>query len=277
METLQLDVPDFQKFRAHVNSIPFVRDRVLIETLYLTAARDCELLTETCPWDLAKQNSKPYGLFLRWKREDYEVSPAKNGNPAVREKVLLITMAVAKRMKGKHKVKDSSTLTKEQIAEYLPTTMRDDYLQKPDSVDPLLVRAFLGEMTLKIIALPCSSKFEPWTQDILGYALQTKMQVFLKFDLTRSRVWQIERRWLDPFLKAKSKRNVRNPLRHFRITHLIENYNLNDHDIQLISGWTFSTAAGMFGIVASPQIGEYAHLKWRDYFGKLLKPIDEIA
>ena len=267
------EVPEIGKFRSLVDQIPFPRDRTLIEALYLTASREAELLTKTSPWDLINKSSKPYGLYLDYKIENFQVSPATDKKGAVIEKVLLITEAVAKRMKGNKKLKHDEELTPEQIAGYLPENMREGYLKNPASVDPLVVESFLGELSLKLIALPCSKVYEPWTEDLLKQISKTKT---LSFKLTRQRVWQLYRTYLSPFLKPRNKRNKKNPLRHFRLTHLVSAYDFNAFDLTVYSGWTLNTSAGMFGIQTSPQAGQYIHLKWRDYFAKLLKPLAEI-
>jgi len=267
------EVPEIGKFRSLVDQIPFVRDKTLIQALYLTASREAELLTKTSPWDLLNNSSKPYGLFLDFKIENFQVSPATDKEPAVIEKVLLITEAIAKRMKGKKKLKDGEELTPEQVASYLPENMREGYLKNPASVDPLVVKSFLGELSLKLIALPCSKVFEPWTEDLLRHISKTGT---LSFNLTRQRVWQLYRTYLSPFLKPKNKRNKKNPLRHFRLTHLVSEYDFNAFDLTVYSGWTLNTSAGMFGIQTSPQAGQYIHLKWKDYFPKLLKPLEDM-
>ncbi|MBZ5529677.1 MAG: hypothetical protein LAN71_17485 [Acidobacteriia bacterium] len=271
---MTLDVPEIPRFRSVVNAIPipYWRDKVLLEALYLTASREAELSTQTIPWDLLHKRTKPYGLYLTFGIKDFEMAPARDHEPAKIEKILVIQEACAKRMKGKKKLADDTELTVEETANYLPQQLREGYVKNPASVDPLIVKSFLGELSLKSIALPCNPVFEPWTHDLLKIISKTGT---LSFKLTRFRMWQIQRQWLSSLLKPKNKRNERNPLRHFRLTHLAGEYDFNAYDISVYSGWTMGTTAGMFGIQSSNQIGQYVHLKWKDYLPKLLKPISD--
>jgi len=78
------EILDFHELRSHVDHIPSRRDKVLLETLYLTASRVSEIITKVCP---SEQNTtKSYGQFLDWKIAKYSDEP-----------VLLIIEAVAKR------------------------------------------------------------------------------------------------------------------------------------------------------------------------------------
>ncbi len=84
-------VPDMKRMREHIDYIGRRRDRVLIKTLYLTAARASELATRTNPSAIQAGKSKSYGRFLSWKIEDLRINQRKV------EKALAITLAVAKR------------------------------------------------------------------------------------------------------------------------------------------------------------------------------------
>jgi len=84
-------VPDMKRMREHIDHIRRRRDRVLIKTLYLTAARASELATRTNPSAIQAGKSKSYGRFLSWKIEDFRINQRKV------EKALAITLAVAKR------------------------------------------------------------------------------------------------------------------------------------------------------------------------------------
>ena len=127
------------------------------------------------------------------------------------------------------------------------------------------------DMVYKVIALPTSQAYEPWSLDLLEYLLAHKT---LSFDLTRKRVWQIVKNNLgdlDPDIHPHS-------LRHYRLTHLVTEYGFTDpFSIAYIAGWTFKTTLGNLGMAsASGQLDVYLHMAWRNYFPKLLKPISSI-
>jgi integrase len=82
---------DFTKMRAVIEHIPNKRDRVLIKTLYLTAARVSEIVTKVGAYDLEHGKSKAYGKYLTFKIEHFPVNRRKT------EPVLVITEATAKR------------------------------------------------------------------------------------------------------------------------------------------------------------------------------------
>ena len=82
--------PTFRKFREAVAHIPSPRNQCLVKAMYLTAARVSEIVTKTSPWDLMHNQTKPYGTYLKWGFHDFE-----------QEKVLLVTLAVAKRTQKK--------------------------------------------------------------------------------------------------------------------------------------------------------------------------------
>ena len=108
----------------------------------------------------------------------------------------------------------------------------------------------------KLIALPLN-EYEPWTIN-LKYVLTHRDML----SLTRQRIWQILKRSLgmyDPDIHPHS-------LRHYRLTHLVENYGFDAYDLTVYAGWTFKTGIGQTG-----QLDTYLHLDWRRYFPKLLR------
>ena len=78
---------DFYRFREAVDHVLGVRDRNLIQLLYLTAARPSEICTKTTPSELRNRVSKPYGRAMRcwWGKFKKE------------KDALLIKVALAKR------------------------------------------------------------------------------------------------------------------------------------------------------------------------------------
>ena len=57
-------VPDMKRMREHIDYIGRRRDRVLIKTLYLTAARASELATRTNPSAIQAGKSTSNGSFF---------------------------------------------------------------------------------------------------------------------------------------------------------------------------------------------------------------------
>lgn len=86
-------IPEFRKFREVVDSILNLRNRTLVETLYLTGARVSEIVTKTSPWERIHEQTKPFGNYMDFAFQDFE-----------KVKVLLIKIALAKR-RGKVKLK----------------------------------------------------------------------------------------------------------------------------------------------------------------------------
>ena len=104
-------IPEFRKFREVVDDIRILRNRTLIRTLYLTAARVSEIVTKTSPWERKHGQTKPFGNYL-----DFGFTDFKN------VKVLLIKIALAKR-RGKLKAKDFRVVALPCKLDYEPWTL----------------------------------------------------------------------------------------------------------------------------------------------------------
>jgi len=89
-------VVDFLRFREAVDHVLGVRDRNLIQLLYLTASRPSEICTRTTPSELRNQTSKPYGRSMSWTL----------GRSKKEKDTLLINVALAKKRKSlpSHKI-----------------------------------------------------------------------------------------------------------------------------------------------------------------------------
>lgn len=271
-----------KKFRNTVDQIKSPRDSALIKMCYLLASRNSEICSETAPFDLLRNASKPYGTFLKYEMKDFVIPPADDKAKPVTQKVLVITSAVAKRgkqLKHKDDNKKPTEVTQAEVVEAFTKFGQMDLLDKVQSgelkVDPLLIKVLLGKIFLKIVALPISMSYEPWTYDILRHIQRNKGS--LSFPMTRQRLWQVLRAKIPKLLPRKDVHNVKNPLRHFRISHLIEYYDFDPVELTTYAGWTVRSTFGQMGIAASPNIDHYAHLRWRKYFPKLLKPIADIT
>lgn len=222
-----MDVPSLHKFREAVDHILNPRDALLVKAIYLTCCRPSEILTKVNPWELEHGRVKlAYGTYVKVERLKTFDYQDR------RHKVLVIKMAVAKRKKkGKKAQKDQKM-----------------------------------KLILKVIALPCDPRYEPWTEDLIKYIGKRGT---LNFDLSRDWVNDLiknsQLRKLDPHVVTKS-------LRHYRITHLLEEYNFDPTDIICVTGWTFKSGLPKFGI-AGGQFDTYAHLRWKKYFPKLLIPL----
>jgi len=209
-------VPDFKEFRERVNDIQHRRDSTLIKTLYLLAARNCEILTKSTPRDKTTTN---YGKFLKFELTE---------NPEIENsKVLLVKCPIAKRKQEN----------------------RDD------------IKAYY-----KYIALPIEPKFEPWTRSLIARITEEDR---LSYDMTRFTVRRILKKRLGDMIPKRWK----NPLRHFRITHLVTEYGFDPNDMTAYAGWTVKTGFGKVGFtLPSDQLQIYQHYRWRQYIKKLLKP-----
>lgn len=279
-----------KKFREAVEKIENPEAKIKVQIGYLLAARNSEILTECCPWDLLHNASKPYGLFMKYEYQDFTLTPNEPQGmmlgikEPIQEKAFVITMAIAKRGRRikKKKVQPADNtkfvqVSPEEIEKAFLLYGQKDLLEKVKKgevqVDPLLVKALLGKINLKAIALPCDPKYEPWTIDLLKYI---KQKGRLSFPIQRHTFWEHTREALKDLLPAKSLHTVKNVLRHYRIQHLINYYGMEPYEITAYTGWTISGTFGQMGIAVSSNIDAYAHLKWRQYFPRLLKPIAQM-
>lgn len=203
-------VPRLKHFKRFVNGIDDKRDRLLIQILYLLAARASEVCTKTIKYDLEHKKTRPFGQHLSYEIDEHEG-----------EKALVVTSGVLKRKSKRKK-----------------------------NVERLVTKA---------IGLPVNPKFEPWTIPILKHLEKTDR---LSFDLTRHSVWRIVKSRLVPLDDSVTTHS----LRHYRLTHLRQEYGFDAMELTIYAGWTFKT-----GVQSSGQLDTYLHLDWRGYFPKLLK------
>lgn len=205
-----MEVPSTIEIHSRIDDIPVLRDRNIIKTLYLLAARVSEITDRA-----SGKNEKALGAFMNYEETPFTFNAFaidKNIQKQIKTDALVIKVRVAKRRK---------------------------------------------KTVYKLIALPLSETFEPWTKDLKEII---EMTGSLQVPLTRQRVFQI----------CKEHLHV-NPhwLRHARLTHLAAHYGFNQIELVIYAGWTFGGAFGQTGSM----LDTYLHLDWRKYFPKLLKPL----
>lgn len=276
-----------KRFRETVEAIEDPDLRIKMKTGYLLAARNSEVCTKVVPWDLLHNASKPYGIFMKYNLADFKLSPTdlegmRMGlKEPIQEKALVITVAVAKRgkrLKKKKEPEDDKTTTQISPQE-IETTLLSFKLTKlverwkkgETQIDPLLIKVLQGKVVVKAVAIPCNTGFENWTLDLLK---EIKEHGKLSMDFTRKTFWAYYRKALSPILPPKSSHSLKNPLRHFRISHLINYYNFSPYETTSYTGWSIrGTFMQMGQANVSANIDAYAHLAWRSYFPKLLQPL----
>ncbi len=126
-------------------------------------------------------------------------------------------------------------------------------------------------LSFKIVGIPVHPTYEPWVLDLLKW-VQNDPQHKLSFDITRMTVQNIVKKNLERFFPKIHAHS----LRHFRITHLINEYEFTPYQITAYTGWSLKSTFGAMGVQASSNLDIYAHLQWRDYIQKLLRPIDTL-
>ncbi len=253
---------------------------------YLTAARLSEGTNKTYDADFLAGASRPYGTFMKMSFADYETE---QGAIA---KAWLITLAVAKRGQKitakKREVADKMTeplVTEQEIEKALIAYNKLELLQKYKKneikIDQLLIAVLLGKVKTKTIAIPLSAEYEPWSYDMLKYLnrkYQGKIPQSIPFDLSRQQLRFIYRETLKEVLPPPDPHSAKNPIRHYRIEHLIDYYHFEPADVTLYTGWTPKTAFAQQGAIGgSDNLDAYYHGQWKKYFPKLLRPISQIA
>lgn len=122
---------------------------------------------------------------------------------------------------------------------------------------------------VRSIALPMSSKYEPWTKQIVDEWASFGNEN--PWDISRQQAWGANRIVFDG-LEYKVGSNLKplanHGLRHIRIKELIQYYNFTPLEVQRYVGWTAGSLSG-FGV--NPLMDTYFSLVWYDYFPKLLK------
>lgn len=121
----------------------------------------------------------------------------------------------------------------------------------------------------KIVPIICHPDYEPFCIDLLKWIAKKKKLQFNFTGQTASNIVKRNLRRLDPRIHHHS-------LRHYRINHLIRNYNFNPYQISAYVGWSLKGVFGSMGMAASSNLDIYSHLSWQDYLPKLMVPIKSV-
>lgn len=214
-------VPDFRRFREVVDHIDDKRNAVLIKTLYLGAYRINEILAKINAYDEYSGMSRAYGNAFRVQIKDFKTEDDK----AV--KVMLLTSAVAKRTKEKD---GKEYLTFKQVA--LPIV--------PQSYEPWATDLFHYAVSETDKNFKKAKRFLAESQlkdpDYMHDLEQECFERSLRFQLTKCAVEYIVRKHLGDLMPEKSKRNRKNPWRHWRLTHLRQLYGFDGFNLTAFAG-----------------------------------------
>lgn len=135
---------------------------------------------------------------------------------------------------------------------------------------------------IRKIALPLNQKYEPFTKELVGYyekfgntpVFNFTRQVLYNYasELFRGLTYYIEAYTFKDStgnktpIKPHHKPFATHALRHLRASELMEYYGFSGLSLSIYGGWTLRS---MIGVGSS--MSRYAHLRWQQYFGKLLK------
>jgi hypothetical protein len=252
-------VPEFRRFRETVDHIDDKRNAALIKTLYLGAYRINEILTKINAYDEYYGMGRAYGNAFRVQIKDFKTQDDKT------VKVLLLTSAVAKRTK----VKDGKEyLTFKQVA--LPIV--------PQSYEPWATDLLLYAKAQKDKAVAKAKKLLAESQlkdpKFMHQLEQECFERSLRFHLTKCAVEYIVRKHLGDLMPQKDRHNLKNPWRHWRLTHLRQLYGFDGFNLTAFAGWTFQSS--MQGEGASNMLDVYLHSDWKEYFPKLCVPLSDL-
>jgi len=141
----------------------------------------------------------------------------------------------------------------------------DEYMGEPVLLTKLVTlkkreQRKKGEPVFRIVALPLNPRYEPWALELLEL-IKEHGSLEPIFGATRWALFKTVKKWF---------RVRAHYLRHARITHLVEYYGFTGEEVTVYVGWSFKTSVGV------PMMDRYAHLSWRTYLPKLLKPLPRV-
>jgi hypothetical protein len=127
---------------------------------------------------------------------------------------------------------------------------------------------------LRVVALPLEDLYEPWSKLIakrvesLGVndpiipIYRQKLNLILSKNGLYEEAFALE--------ENQGLNVIDNPLRHLRIHDLFAYYKMDGKEVSTYTGHSLSSVEKV-----SSALDRYAHLKWTQYFPKLLKPLPE--
>ena len=199
-----------------------------------------------------------------------------------RDRVLIKTMYLGALRVSEISTKVSPSDTKTQAyGRHLDWKLEDFQVNNRRKEKALLITSAIARRRLKtekekeqgfipkVIAIPCTPQYEPFTEELLRWVTQHDT---LSFPLTRRSVHRIVKqnlRELDPKVSPQS-------LRRWRIIHLVERYRFDPYDLTSYAGWSVKYNFGAVRMPVSPQLYVSMYNAWQKYFPKLLKPIQEV-
>ena len=280
-----------RKFREAVEGIKEESIRIKMQIAYLLAARNCEITTKVSEKELLDHRSRNYGVFMHLDFRDFIIQPTESQGIQLglkepfQQKVLVVRVAVAKRGKrvrtkdrgNENLIEVTAEETEKALTSYKQTELLKKWKAGQVQVDPLLVKVLNGDVHLRYVALPCSINYEPWIVGILKWQ-QTHSTENLSFAITRRTFYRIYREALKdilPPIHPHGKDSMKNPLRHIRISHLLEYYGLTPYELNAYTGWSLAGIFSQLGQAVSGNLELYSHLSWRMYVPKLCVPMSK--
>lgn len=252
----QVEVPSVHEFRAWFDRLKCpLREKVLLELLYLTASRESEICKKVLKWEVEHSKALPYGELFLAELQKYQMP---NGEVIP---ILLLRLGVAK-----HRVKEEKILR----------GSTEEISQNSEAVSQIKY-----QVKVRYVPIPLKIDLEPWALDILKFLQKGRIEktnsgkviYYPEFDCTRRTIYNIVRRNLAIF-EPKIHPHL---LRHYRTSHLLQAYNFSPLELTSFVGWSIQTTSKQLGMPSSAMLDVYAHLQWRDYIQKLLVPLSEVS
>ena len=281
------------KFRQAVDDIKDDQLKVKVQLGYLLAARNCELCSRVNKGELLNHRSRNYGVFMEWDGHfrDFIIQPTEplgiqlGLKEPYRQKVVVFQVAAAKRgkrVKTQKPTEEAPTATPAEVEEalrkYRQAKLLEQYKKGLVTLDPLLVKALNDQVFLRYVAIPVGNQYEPWLLPILKYWQENNHS--LSIPITRRYFYDLLHKALSNILPQKhyhGKESLKNPIRHIRISHLLQYYDFSPLDINAYTGWALSSIFAQLGQPISNNLERYSHLTWRMYVPKLCVNIDKLT
>lgn len=225
-----------REFHEEVQGIKPKRDRLFIETLYLTAGRQREVVGRP----------EPDGPILIPSYQCLECDSV---------------ISERKRRKHKHdKFSEEPVRTREVPAiQGLQVGSVTEHSFHNNGVLELHIRTAKRrtEPYFRDIGVPLDPKLEPFSQEILDYAVKLKSKKRYLFPFTRKWGHTLVKKHL-PWIYNLDRKRL-NPWRHVRLHHLRKEHRFADFQLNSYAGWT-SQGQGPVGAYVTGDWLDYIHL-----------------